>query len=130
MNGASQHVDTSGNNLKCNVNKLFDALTRADQFGELTGAPAQIAAEDGGKFSCFGPMVLGVTVELVAGERIVQAWHIANWEPGDYSIVRFELEATTEDECKLVLDHLASPSQASELGLSMDDGRYRRLLLE
>ncbi len=99
---------------KCSVNKLFDALTRADQFGELAGAPAEIAAEVGGEFSCFGGMVLGVTVDLVAGERVVQAWRVANWEPGEYSIVRFELEAAGDDGCKLVLDHLAYPEEHAD----------------
>ncbi|WNB92251.1 SRPBCC domain-containing protein [Bacillus sp. NEB1478] len=72
--------------------RVYQALLNEQQFSKMSGgAPTSIVAEEGGSFSCFGGMILGRTIELVPNERIVQAWRAANWEPGVYSIVTFEL---------------------------------------
>jgi activator of HSP90 ATPase len=43
-----------------------------------------------------------------ANQRIVQAWRPAAWEPGLYSIVRFELKPHNS-ETTIVLDHTGFP---------------------
>jgi uncharacterized protein YndB with AHSA1/START domain len=73
---------------------VFAALTQAAQFTAFSGgAPAEIDASAGGAFSCFGGMIQGRNVEIVPGQRVVQAWRAGNWDDGVYSIVRFELSA-------------------------------------
>ena len=91
--------------------RIYTALTNADQFSELTEAPAEINSEAGGQFSCFGGMITGQTIELVPGRRLVQAWRVSNWEPGLYSIVKFELEEINETETKLIFDHTGFPDE-------------------
>ena len=89
--------------------RVYEVLTDATRFAAMTGgAPTEIAAEPGGTFSCFGGMIHGRTVELVPGERVVQAWRVKTWPAGVYSIVRFELRpdgAATQ----VVLDHTGYP---------------------
>lgn len=99
---------------KASSERIYTALTDADQFGELTGAPAEINPESGGEFSCFGGMITGQTIELVPNRRLVQAWRVSNWEPGIYSIVKFELEEINETETKLVFDHTGFPDEHRE----------------
>ncbi len=53
--------------------------------------PTQISAEPGGAFAIFGGFVVGRQIELIPNTRIVQAWRPLDWEPGVYSIARFEL---------------------------------------
>ena len=77
--------------IQASPSRVYDALIDAKQFGEVTGAPADIAPQAGGAFSMFGGHITGRTVELVPGKRIVQAWRATDWEDGLYSIVRFEL---------------------------------------
>ena len=89
--------------------RIYEALTNADQFGELTGAPAEINSESGGKFSCFGGMITGQTLEVIPDCRLVQAWRVGNWESGVYSIVKFELEEINDKETKLIFDHTGFP---------------------
>lgn len=72
--------------------RVYAALTQAEQFAGFTGAPAEIGG-DGDTFSCFGGMIVGRNVELVAGARVVQAWRVKTWPEGIYSIVRFALTA-------------------------------------
>ena len=72
--------------------RVYEALTDAKTFSAFTGGkPAEIEGKAGGVFSCFGGMILGRNVELVPERRVVQAWRVANWPDGVFSIVRFEL---------------------------------------
>lgn len=91
--------------------RVFRALTDASEFAKVTGAPARIDATEGGEFQCFGTFILGRTVELVSDQRLVQAWRVFDWEPGVYSIVRFEL-APDGDGTKLIFDQDGVPESA------------------
>ncbi|MGG3562159.1 SRPBCC domain-containing protein [Neobacillus rhizosphaerae] len=94
--------------------RIFEALTNSKQFGEMTGgAPTEIIPEAGGTFSCFGGMILGRNIELVPGVRIVQAWRVANWPEGVYSIARFELQEQ-DSNTLLVFDHIGFPETEGE----------------
>jgi activator of HSP90 ATPase len=97
--------------IQSSPNRVYEALLNEQQFSELTGgAPTKIAPEAGGNFSLFGGMIEGRTIELVANERIVQAWRAANWEPGVYSIAKFDIQ-TKGDETLLVFTHSGFPEE-------------------
>jgi len=51
----------------------------------------------------------GRQIELVPGERVVQAWRVAGWDPGVYSVVRFTLRAEG-GKTRFVIDHDAYPA--------------------
>jgi activator of HSP90 ATPase len=93
--------------------RIYEVPTGAKQFSEITGAPTEINPEAGGSFTCFGGMIFGRNIELVPGKRIVQAWRVANWPEGVYSIAKFEL---TEQDSKtlLVFDHIGFPEAEVE----------------
>lgn len=89
--------------------KIYEALINSNQFSEVTGgAPTEISPEVGGSFSCFGGMIFGINIELVPNQRIVQAWRVANWPEGVYSIVRFDLNAQ-DSKTLLTFDHVGFP---------------------
>ncbi|MGD0404592.1 MAG: SRPBCC family protein [Candidatus Acidiferrales bacterium] len=94
--------------LKASPQKIYEILLDSKQFAAFTGMPAEISREPGGAFSMFGGMIVGRSVELVANQRIVQAWRPGSWDPGVYSIVRFELKGDS-GETKLILDHTGFP---------------------
>jgi uncharacterized protein YndB with AHSA1/START domain len=93
--------------------KVYAALTDATQFGKMSGAPAEIDANAGGVFSCFGGMIEGRNIECVPGERLVQAWRVKMWEAGAYSIVRFALRAEGKST-RIVMDHDGFPAEQRE----------------
>jgi len=105
--------------------RVYDALTDAKQFSkvaELSAAiqtmsvpkkAAEISREAGGAFSAFGGYITGRQIELVPGQRIVQAWRAGGWNPGAYSIARFEL-STQGSGTKLVFDHTGFPEGQAE----------------
>jgi len=108
--------------LKATPHRIYEALMSATQFAALTGMAAKIDATAGGAFSTFGGMIVGRTIELVADQRIVQAWRPATWKPGKYSIVRFELQPRGA-EPTLLLDHTAFPEGGFD---SLDSGWHER----
>jgi activator of HSP90 ATPase len=94
--------------LKATAQRIYKTLLDSEQFAAVTGMPASIAPEAGGKFSMFGGMIVGMTVELASDQRIVQAWRPAHWDPGVYSIVKFEFKPQSP-ETVVVLDHTGFP---------------------
>jgi activator of HSP90 ATPase len=106
--------------LKAPPKRVYEVLTDAAQFQkvqllagitglDIAGNPAVIHREAGGSFSLFAGYVIGRQVELVPDQRIVQAWRAGSWQPGAYSIVRFEL-ADQGGTTKLVFDHTGFPA--------------------
>src|SRR5215470_12405099 len=106
---------------KANRKRVYAALTDAPQFNKVVALseaartnmvpltkPGEISHNVGGAFAIFGGYVSGRHVELVPGERIVQAWRAGSWDPGIYSIARFELKEEGEGT-KLIFDHTGFP---------------------
>jgi activator of HSP90 ATPase len=84
--------------------RVYTALMDTAQFNQ----PTQISPEPGGTFTLFGGHIIGRHLELVPGTRIVQAWRVADWDPGIFSVVRFQL-ADQASDTKLVFDHVGFP---------------------
>ncbi|MEH6605174.1 MAG: SRPBCC domain-containing protein [Pseudomonadales bacterium] len=95
----------------CESRSIFEALTNSEMFGQWAGSPSEIVPEAGGNFSCFGGLITGMSIEVVASKRLVQAWRVSNWESGIYSIVKFDLEEISGSETKLVFDHTGFPEE-------------------
>ena len=104
--------------------RVYEALTDAQQFhkvsllsaavqsGATENKPTEISPEPGGAFSLFGGYVSGRFLDLVPGERIVQAWRSQSWHAGDFSIVKFEL-IDQGSSTKVVLSHRGYPDGTS-----------------
>ena len=105
--------------------RVYDALTETSQFEkviEISGVmksmasqdkPAFLGGEPGSAFTLFGGYITGRQLELVPGRRIVQAWRVGSWEPGVYSIAKFEL-LEQGSGTKIVFDHTGFPKGLAE----------------
>jgi activator of HSP90 ATPase len=105
--------------------RIYDALTNAATFQkveslsdakrslDISAHPAKISPDPGGPFSLFDDYVVGRQIELIENKRIVQAWRSASWDPGIYSIARFEL-APLGSGTKLTFDHTGFPRGTAE----------------
>jgi activator of HSP90 ATPase len=102
----SLHYDID---FKPNPQRIYAALLDAKQFTAFSGLPADIDPKPGGAFSLFGGQIIGRNIELVANQRVVQAWRPAHWDAGVYSIVRFELKPRGS-ESTLAFDHIGFPA--------------------
>jgi activator of HSP90 ATPase len=104
--------------IKASRTRVYQALTETKQFSKVTdfsipGAATAISPDVGGAFSLFGGVITGRHIEMVPNERLVQAWREKDWEPGLYSIVRFQLNEAGNDT-KLVFDHAGFPQGKAE----------------
>ena len=114
--------------LKGQARRIYETLLSSKDFSTFSGAPAEIDATAGGAFSMFGGMIVGRNVELVPGQRIVQAWRPTHWNPGVYSIVRFDLKPKST-ETLVVLDHTGFPEGEFEhLSIGWKQHYWERLM--
>ena len=109
-------------NIKASPQRIYEALLDSKQFAAFTGMPAQIDAKAGAIVSMFGGLIVGRNIELVPNQRVVQAWRPANWDPGVYSIVKFELKEQGS-QTKVVLDHTGFPEGSFR---HLDSGWFER----
>ncbi len=99
--------------IKANRKRVYEALTDEGQFRKVSGGlDTKISREAGGTFSLFGGVITGRHIELIPGERIVQAWR-SEWAPGEYSIARFGLNEQGSDT-KIVFDDTGFPRGKAE----------------
>jgi activator of HSP90 ATPase len=95
--------------LKASPQRIYEILLDSKQFAAFTGMPpASIDAAAGGAFSMFSGMIVGRNIELIPNQRIVQAWRPTHWDPGVYSIVKFELKPLGSGTM-VILDHSGFP---------------------
>jgi activator of HSP90 ATPase len=83
-------------------------ISGAKKVKALGTEPTAISADAGGTFVLFGGHIVGQQIDLVPGQRIVQASRMVDWEPGVYSIARFELK-DQEDGTRIVFYHTGFP---------------------
>jgi activator of HSP90 ATPase len=102
--------------------RIFHILLDSKEFAAVTGMAATIDPSAGGAFNTFGGLIEGRNIEIVPSSRIVQAWRPANWTPGVYSLVHFELKASSTGTT-LVLDHTGFPEGDFD---HLDPGWYMR----
>ena len=111
---------------KASRKRVYEALTDTKQFDKIIRlspemqagksfgtSPTAISREPGGAFSIFGGHIIGRQIELIPSVRIVQAWRVVDWEPGLYSIAKFEL-IEEGPGTKLVFDHTGFPKGQAE----------------
>jgi activator of HSP90 ATPase len=121
---------------KANRRRVYEALTDAKQFQKVTllsaavqsgmakgNIPAEITAEPGGPFKFFNGFIVGRNLELVPNERIVQAWRVAYWLAGAWSLAKFVLVEQGSDT-KLVFDHTGFPKGDADHLLEGWNGNY------
>lgn len=106
---------------RASAEAVYEALTDTAKFEKMTreiqareggnnssAPPTQISREVGGSFTLFGGRIVGRHLELLPSQRIVQAWRVAYWEPGIFSIVRFDFLEHGPDT-KISFSHAAFP---------------------
>lgn len=104
--------------IPANPEQIYRVLTNGELFAAATEQPAQVGDREGETFSLFSGRIEGRQIELVPGERVVQAWrfgraHPDEWAPGVYSVVRFTFRPE-DGATRFVVDHEAVPQEYEE----------------
>ena len=88
---------------------VYDLLADSKKHSAMTGRKATISRKIGGTFSVSGNEVSGINVDLVPGQRIVQAWRHRRFPEGIFSMAAVTLTSTTDGGTELVLTHRGVP---------------------
>lgn len=88
---------------------IYDLLADSRKHSAVTGRKATISRKVGGPFSADGDDVTGVNVDLVPGQRIVQAWRHRRFPEGIFSMAAVTLTPTPDGGTELVLTHRGVP---------------------
>jgi activator of HSP90 ATPase len=95
--------------------KQFEAITRLSDAATLLDAvnakPTSISNETGGAFTLFGGYIVGRNLQMLQGQRLVQAWHAGSWNAWEFSIVDIALTQAA-GKTRLILSHRGFPSDA------------------
>jgi uncharacterized protein YndB with AHSA1/START domain len=88
---------------------VYDLLADSKRHSAVTGRTATISRKIGGTFSASGKDVSGIIVDLVPGQRIVQAWRHRRFPDGIFSMAAVTLTPTADGGTQLVLTHRGVP---------------------
>ncbi len=88
---------------------VYELLADSRKHSAVTGRKATISRKIGGAFSASGNDVSGVNVDLVRGQRIVQAWRHRRFPEGVFSMAAVTLTPTSDGGTALVLTHRGVP---------------------
>lgn len=99
--------------LDAGVERVYRAISDSTEHSAFTGAPALLSSDPGGSFTTHGGAIEGRVLDLKQNERIVQAWRVADWPQGVYSIVRYEFTGD-KNRAEIALTHSGLPEDAAE----------------
>ena len=88
---------------------LYNAWLSSEGHSAITGSPANVEGEVGGKFTAWDGYIFGSTLELTPDQRIVQAWRTSEF-PDEAPDSRLEiLFEEVEGGTKVTLTHSDMP---------------------
>lgn len=98
---------------KATPHEVYEALMDSRKHAQFTGAEASISRKVGGQISAYDGYITGANLELVPDQKIVQAWHAADWPEGHVSRVTFQL-TPAKDGARLTFTHSGVPAEQHE----------------
>jgi activator of HSP90 ATPase len=74
--------------------KIYNLIMDQKEHAAFTGSNVIMDSKVSGKFSVFDGYCHGYNIELIEGEKIVQAWHFAEegWPEDHFSTCTFQME--------------------------------------
>lgn len=88
---------------------IYELLADSRKHSAVTGRQASISGKVGGPFALGDGEVTGINVDLVPGQRIVQAWRHRRFPEGIFSMAAVTLKAAAGGGTELVLVHRGVP---------------------
>ncbi|HMD80874.1 MAG TPA: SRPBCC family protein [Anaerolineales bacterium] len=96
------------------ASEIYAAWLNSEGHAAMTGSPAQVDGNTGGKFTVWDGYIFGRTLELARNQRIVQAWRTSEF-PEDAPDSRVEiLFEEISGGTKVTLTHSDMPENQVE----------------
>jgi uncharacterized protein YndB with AHSA1/START domain len=88
---------------------VYSLLANAKTHRAITGRSVTMPAKVGARFSFYGGIMSGISVDLVPGKRMVLAWRDRQFPEGIFSMATFSLVSTQDGGTELTLTHRGVP---------------------
>lgn len=96
------------------ASEIYEAWLNSEGHAAMTGSPAQVDSNAGGRFTAWDGYIFGRTLELARNQRIFQAWRTSEF-PEDAPDSRVEiLFEEISDGTKVTLTHSDMPEDQVE----------------
>lgn len=92
---------------------IYSAFMDEKQHSAFSGGKSQISTEPGGEAIMHDGQITARNIELEPGRKIVQAWRVAPWEEGQYTLLRIMLAAES-DGTRITLDQTGCPEEMTD----------------
>ena len=89
--------------------EVYDAWLDSDGHSKMTGSPAHVSADVGGKFDAWDGYISGENLELEPGRRILQSWRGASYKDSDADTQIEVIFEAVEGGTKVTLTHTNVP---------------------
>lgn len=103
--------------LPASPDDVFDAWLNSDQHSAMTGSPAQVSSEVGGRFTSWDNYISGTNLEIDRKTRILQAWRTTDFKQKAADSLVEIIFQKSGDGCIVTIHH-------SHLG--NDGGKYKK----
>ncbi|MBL4646473.1 MAG: SRPBCC domain-containing protein [Rhizobiales bacterium] len=99
--------------LNASPQEVYQSFMDDARHSAFTQMASTISTEPGGMVSMHDGQIVGRNIELEKDRKIVQAWRVAGWEDGVYTLLKIVLSAH-DGGTKIVLDQTGCPEGMSE----------------
>ncbi|WP_306258823.1 SRPBCC domain-containing protein [Pararhizobium sp. IMCC21322] len=99
--------------IKASPADVYSAFMNEKQHSAFSGGKSQISTEPGGEAIMHDGQITARNIELEPGRKIVQAWRVAPWEEGQYTLLRIMLAAES-DGTRITLDQTGCPEEMTD----------------
>lgn len=109
--------------------EVYRAFMDEKRHSAFTGGASRIDAGVGGLAEMHDGQIVARNIELEPNRKIVQAWRVAAWDDGVYTLLRIGL-APDRDGTRVTLDQTGCPEDMTEHLASGWEARYWQPLRE
>ena len=102
---------------------VYQAFMDETRHSAFTGAASSISNEIGGRAEMHDGQIVAQNIELEPNRKIVQAWRVAAWEDGIYTLLRIGL-VPEEQGTRIILDQTGCPEDMTEHLAAGWEARY------
>lgn len=99
--------------LKADPMDVYGAFMDEKTHSAFTGGTSNIDPNEGGLATMHDGQIIARNIELEPGRKIVQAWRVAPWDDGIYTMLRMKFEADN-DGTRVTLDQTGCPEEMTD----------------
>lgn len=100
--------------IPASLNQVYAAWLDSDEHSAMTGSPARVSTNVGGKFEAWNGYIRGKNLELEKSNRILQLWRTSEFEESDEDSLLEVLFESAKYGTKIRIRHTQLPKHGMQ----------------